>query len=269
MRPLILLHPQWRRSLPQWTQRDLVNRLFIRFKTTQKAGRGGKEKASSASSTPPKTEGSSFLGGTITQMSPATYAKTTLRRGPPERVLIYNGGAGKIVMLGTLRITTIFIFGAACLFLAPAFATADHPWYMAPAIIVCGSIPMLFVGYTAVPFVNYIHLSLPMTARRSREQMLRYAKNLPPDAILHINTMRFTTYPRRADVKLADLVPDSDLLRPVSFRNVNPAPYQWWQGKPTSQFYTSKESKMEKHSSAFYPELWEPVFKQILANSKK
>lgn len=122
---------------------------------------------------------------------------------------------------------------------------------------------MFFVAYTSAPFVNFVHLALPVFARRSREQTLQYAKNPPPTATLYINTMKFTTIPRQTEVRLGDLVPEKALLRPVSFRNANPAPLPWWAGRTLRQFYTGEKSQPGKVSSTFYPELWEHVYKQI------
>ena len=53
--------------------------------------------------------------------------------GPPERILIYHGGTGPTIFLGVLRLTSIFLFGVSCLVVAPAFAAAEYPWYLAPA----------------------------------------------------------------------------------------------------------------------------------------
>jgi hypothetical protein len=47
--------------------------------------------------------------------------------------LIYHGGTGKTIFLGMVRITTIFLFGVSCLVVAPAFASDEFPWYLAPA----------------------------------------------------------------------------------------------------------------------------------------
>ncbi|KAL2814300.1 hypothetical protein BJX63DRAFT_431456 [Aspergillus granulosus] len=82
-------------------------------------------------------------------------------------------------------------------------------------VIIGGAIPMLFVSYTSAPFVNFVHLALPVSVRRSREQALQYAKQLPPTATLYINTMKFTTIPRQTQVRLGDLVPDKSKLRPI------------------------------------------------------
>ena len=126
-----------------------------------------------------------------------------------------------------------------------------------------GAFPLLFVSYTSAPYINFIHLALPVFARRSREQIAEYAKNLPPSATLYINTMKFTTIPRQTEVRFADLVPDKSVLRPVSFRNKNPAPPPWWQWKTQDQFYTRESSKPARASTTAYTELWDGVYRQI------
>ncbi|KAG2420826.1 hypothetical protein HFD88_000440 [Aspergillus terreus] len=216
----ILFHPQLRTSLPRTVQRDLRSRLFTRLKT-QNAFRAAPE--------------------TNARNAPAQHAKTTIRRGPPERILIYSGGTGKTMFLSMLRLTTVFLFGVSCVVVAPGFDGPEFPWYLPAAIIVGGSLPMLFVAYTAAPYVNFVHLALPVFARRSREQAIQYAKNLPPTATLYINTMRFTTIPRQTEVQLGDLVRDRKLFRPITFRNTNPKPVPWWQGRPLREFYADEK----------------------------
>ena len=125
---------------------------------------------------------------------------------------------------------------------------------------------MLFVAYTASPFVNYIHLAIPSSARRSREEILRYAKNLPPTATLYINTMKFTTIPRRTEVRLADLIPGKATARPVNITNINPQKQAWWKGSTISNFYASEKSKFTKTTSTFYPEVWRHVYGNIRKN---
>lgn len=70
--------------------------------------------------------------------------------GPPERILIYHGGTGPTMFLGMLRLTSIFLFGVSCLVVAPAFAAAEYPWYLAPA----GKPPQaLILDYTGADIV--------------------------------------------------------------------------------------------------------------------
>jgi len=43
--------------------------------------------------------------------------------------MIYHGGTGRTVFLGMLRLTTIFLFGAACVIVAPAcYADEESRW---------------------------------------------------------------------------------------------------------------------------------------------
>ena len=196
--------------------------------------------------------------------------------------MVYYGGTGRAIFLGTLRITTVLLFGAACLIVAPACSVADdYPWYSTPAgkltwtshrlsiyadvilVIAAGALPMLFVSYTAAPYVNFIHLALPAFARKSREAAVQYAKDLPPTAVLYLTSMRFNTIPRQTAVRLGDLVPIKDALRPVTFQNLNPSPQRWWQGRAPTQFYTGTHSKPGRQTSAFFPELWNVIYHQI------
>ena len=125
------------------------------------------------------------------------------------------------------------------------------------------ALPLIFVSYTAAPYVNFIHLELPVIARRSRLEAIEFAKNLPPTAKLAISTTGASLIPRQTEVRLKDLVPDRSLLRPVSFRNKNPAPLAWWQGKTLQQFYTADKMKADQASTRYFPGLWEHVYKQI------
>ncbi|KAL4804290.1 hypothetical protein BDV18DRAFT_29431 [Aspergillus unguis] len=255
----VLFHRQFLSALPRPARRELCsNLIFVRAKTTQSAPQSVKNEAP-----PSRPKFSNRNTPRTPPPSVAGHAKSALQRGPPERILIYDGGSGRTIFLGVLRITTIFLFGVSCLVVAPAFMSAEFPSYLGPAIIVGGALPMLFVAYTSAPYVNFVHLSLPMSVRRSREQALAYARNLPPTATLHINTMKFSTVPKQTEVRLSDLVPDKSVFRPVSFRNKNPAPRAWWRGKALTQFFTAEKSKPGKESKTFYPQLWEHVYRQI------
>ncbi|KMU86754.1 hypothetical protein CIHG_04543 [Coccidioides immitis H538.4] len=141
------------------------------------------------------------------------------------------------------------------------------PWYIPPAIIAAGAFPMLFVSYTAAPFVNLVYLALPAFAQQSREHMLSYLQNVPRTATLSIETMKFNFYPRRTQVAISDLAPGKSLTRPVSFINTNPQPQPWWRGKDGVHFYTPEANRPAKSTPKFFPEAWERVFAQIKQNS--
>ncbi|KAM5496070.1 hypothetical protein McaMca56_004740 [Microsporum canis] len=165
-----------------------------------------------------------------------------------------------------MRVTTILVFVVSCAVVAPAFYAAEFPWYIAPAIVVGGAIPMLFVSFTAAPFVNQVYLSLPTFTQQSREHLRAYLNKLPRNATLNVETMKFNFYPKRTLVSISDLVPRSSMLRPVSFMNINPQPRPWWKGKDQVLFFAPEKSRPARSTSNFLPEIWEQVFTQIKNN---
>ncbi|KAI9835008.1 MAG: hypothetical protein M1838_005437 [Thelocarpon superellum] len=131
----------------------------------------------------------------------------------PERLLIYHAGTGKIVFLGCLKLTTIFLFGFSCLVLAPSYYQAKGRlrWMagLAPAV---GLIPLLLITRITSPFVTYIHLRLPIFARRSHTALLRYVRTLDPASgtasaatELDFTTMRATGRSRVVRLRLPEL----------------------------------------------------------------
>ncbi|KAJ5632423.1 hypothetical protein N7490_008762 [Penicillium lividum] len=245
----ILFHPQLRTAFPRSVQRDLRIQIWARFKSQVPL--------------PSRRHEPKELNPTSARALAPGASKTNIRRGPPERILVYYGGTGRAIFLGMLRVSTILLFGAACLVVAPSCYTDDNEWYITPLVIAGGAMPMLFVAFTSAPYVNFVHLALPAFARRSREAAVHYAKDLPPTAMLYLNTMRFNTIPRTIPVRVGDLIADKHLLRPVAFRNTKPIERPWWMGKHPTQFYTGDHSQAGRQSSAFYPEVWPSIFQRI------
>lgn len=51
----------------------------------------------------------------------------------PERLLIFHAGTGRTVFVGALKVTTIFLFSATLLFIAPAlYHDKEQPSWVAP-----------------------------------------------------------------------------------------------------------------------------------------
>ena len=51
----------------------------------------------------------------------------------PERLLVYHVGTGKTVFVGSLKVTTIFLFAATAFFVAPAIhKDPEQPIWVAP-----------------------------------------------------------------------------------------------------------------------------------------
>ncbi|RAK86771.1 hypothetical protein BO79DRAFT_152920 [Aspergillus costaricaensis CBS 115574] len=263
MRPVILLSAQLRSALPRSVRRDLNSKLFARFKTTQNPVPPPKPSA-------PFIKRKEPIAPRNPQASPTKHAKLTFRKGPPEKVVVYYSGKGRTAVVGTLKLVSLLIFGVSCFLLAPAFASSDeHPWYLAPAIAIGGTLPMIFILYTTAPFVVYVHVAIPAFARRSRETMIEYVKNLPPTATLYMTTIRSSSLPQQTEVRLGDLVLNKSFLRPVTFTNSKPAPSPWWAGKTPQHFYTDVRAQRSTESPNYFPTLWDDVFKKIQNNGLK
>jgi hypothetical protein len=98
---------------------------------------------------------------------------------------------------------------------------------------------MVFVAYTTGPFVNYIHLRLPVFARASRDMMLRYSQKLPKDAEVDITTMNFIGKPRVSRVKVCELYPTQQRFGLANYaRNtrMSNANRPWWMGRTPTLF---------------------------------
>ncbi|KAF3483950.1 uncharacterized protein GIQ15_03274 [Arthroderma uncinatum] len=248
--------------LGSWIQRDITTRIPIRQKATE---------ALPNASGPYKRLPTGSQNGPL--RAPLRYPQAKSQpgqgrvvRAKPKQIVIYHAGTGKIAFIGMMRVTTILLFVVSCSVVAPAFYAADFPWYIAPAIVIGGAIPMLFVSFTTAPFVNQVYLSLPAFTQQSKEHLRTYLNKIPRTATLNIETMKFNFYPKRTLVSIADLAPRKSKLRPVSLMNINPQPRPWWKGKDQVLFFAPEKSRPAKSTSRFLPEAWEKVFAQIKNN---
>lgn len=109
---------------------------------------------------------------------------------------------------------------------------------------------MLFVAISTAPFVNYVHLKLPTFARQSREQLMKWSRDIPPSTEVDMTTMRLFGLPRVTRMRLSDL----NVVRgsTVGVANLvktprDPAKYgkrPWWRGPELRKFYVA--NKMSK-----------------------
>jgi hypothetical protein len=98
---------------------------------------------------------------------------------------------------------------------------------------------MVFVTYATAPFVNYVHLRLPLFARQSKDVLMRYCKNLPPNAAVDITTMNFIGIPRVSRVPVSQLYPINKRFGAANFGRDTAAANAkrpWWMGSAIKQF---------------------------------
>ena len=129
--------------------------------------------------------------------------------------------------------------------------------------IVGGAIPLVFVAYTTNPFVNYVHVRLPVFARRSRVQLMQWSKTIAPDTEIGITTMHFYGRQRVTRMLLKDLRPARARLGVVNVERVEKdlmlaQRRAWWMGRKPSLFHIG-----EKRSTFREPTILENVMKRI------
>jgi hypothetical protein len=115
------------------------------------------------------------------------------------------------------------------------------------------------------PFVTHIHLRLPEYARRSRDAVLRYTKNLPPDAQLGFTTFSFYGLSRVTPSLKKELSEQKTRLGVGNIvRNVPVVQLQarkWWMGRPATDFNMPENGgKQSKH-----PKIYNNVLESIKA----
>lgn len=127
-----------------------------------------------------------------------------------------------------------------------------------------GFFPLIFINWTTRPIAAQIWLHLPPSARQSAKAALDYAKNLPRDALLHVNFFRSTALMGEVQVRVCDTQPLKSLWRPVTFRCVGKTvdPGSFLRPNPT-EFFVRPESAGGKAARDTIPGLWSNVYKRL------
>ncbi|KAL2755006.1 hypothetical protein ACRALDRAFT_2053850 [Sodiomyces alcalophilus JCM 7366] len=180
----------------------------------------------------------------------------------PEQILIYHAGTTRIVFLAFWKITSIFVCAFFVLVAAPNYIRSEDKSYLQAAgrkltsfvliiiplvsllthsaVAACGMIPLVYIAYTTGPFVSFIYLRLPPSARTSRQHLERFIRSgLPPSTQLQVLTMGLAGRPRTALVSLADFKPVTERWGLVNYaRDVSrlSAARKWHQYRPVAKF---------------------------------
>lgn len=135
-------------------------------------------------------------------------------------------------------------------------------------MLLIGTVPYLFVRYITKPFVAYIHLQLPPFARQSRDILLRYVNNLPPNATLTVTMLNAIGRPRQMIFPVKQLSPCSTPLgvanyaRDTKLINAN---LPWW-----VPFRAQNKFLIQDGGDTLSREkgIWRAIAKGISKNSK-
>ena len=121
---------------------------------------------------------------------------------------------------------------------------------------------MLYVMYCAAPFVAYVHIKLPIFARRSREHLMKWAQNIPPNTEVDLTTIKSYGSLRIARMPISELHPIKarfgieNLVRVPQFHSTKKKP--WWAPKERKLFFVGNERRKTVETA-----VWQKALGQI------
>lgn len=210
------------------------------------------------------------------------------RYGP--EVNVYRYGTLATTLVGVIRLSTIivFVFGALIYFPAytysyfrPAAKTSEKEeevkWYIPPLFLIGSTVPMLAAFFVFAPWVHQIHISIPARARKSREDLLRWARNVPLDTRVSISVIRASFSPtvqRAAFGELARLPPSFTRLTNLEIRRNDNYIHDLENHKTTQRspimeelahrvygrLFVNRDQKQDKSAA---PGVWDIMWEQI------
>ena len=181
----------------------------------------------------------------------------------------------------------MILFVGSCSVLAPRFYHDDQApswkevagtsrysafFYFFPEYLLAvalGAVPMVFVIRTTRPFVSFVHIQLPFFARRSKESLFKWAKNIPPATQVYMTTTRFYGVPRVSRMTVEDLHQTRAWLSIANLTRTPPlrteaAKQSWRTPKPLLKFYVGAEKKKATEFS-----VWEQALKRMPKESTR
>ena len=130
------------------------------------------------------------------------------------------------------------------------------------SVAAAGAIPLLYVTYYAAPFVTFVHIKLPIFARRSREQLLKWAQNIPPNTEVEMTTIKSYGSLRISRMLISELHPTKarfgieNLIRVPLFPLTTKRP--WWVPKERNLFFVGNERRKTVETA-----VWQKALAQI------
>lgn len=128
-------------------------------------------------------------------------------RYPPE-INIYRRGSFSTAFVAVIRLATLMILAVGTFGMAPVYTylyffpdeiqdEREKPvkWYLPPLILLGSWVPAVAAFFALAPWVHHIHVHLPMVARKSEQDLMRWASNVPRNTIINISIMRLSPRP--------------------------------------------------------------------------
>ncbi len=200
----------------------------------------------------------------------------------PERYLLYHAGIGRIVLIGSMKLTAVFIFCYYAAVVAPwEYRLPESPAWMPIAgtvdqsdlflsllilfvVIVGSAIPMLVIMRATAPFVTFIHLKVPFYARRSKDHLARFVEKMPQHTEVDLTTIGHFGWPHVYRMPLFELrkakfwFSAANMKRVPSSLSLN-SKRPWWKGSLPTKFFVGKERVRRFEGSTLWQRVWEQL----------
>lgn len=140
--------------------------------------------------------------------STQTPQQTPPRKRPyryPELINVHNAGKLPTITLGFTRIASIVVFAYGFLWLSPGVYFQGAPWYWIPLVMIGSAVPMVTTGLVWGRFVTHVNVALPSLARRSKEDLMRFASNPPPCTQVQLKFWRFRPWAHTRKIQFSEL----------------------------------------------------------------
>lgn len=209
-------------------------------------------------------------------------AKTTKSPAPtlkyPESLNVYRAGTAITLCVGFFRLGGFVIFGIGAFLYAPSFYfSSEHSSLWIPVVWVASAMPLLVLTLTQGPVVHSVRVMLPKSARRSREDLIRFANELPSDTLLQLECIRFSPWPAKRWARLHNLRKIQPSWR-VGHSNLEQIPeamedgkelkdiWRWLARRWMGLFWISTNQSKNRSSA---PGVWEKIWAQIPDTNEK
>ena len=133
------------------------------------------------------------------------------------------------------------------------------------AVWLASFVPLLFLHRATMSLATEVWLRLPPSARSSAHAAMKYARNLPRDALLEIRFMRWTGLVGSVLIKLVDTTAArTRVLKPVNFRWTGVAAHQGTFLRPNpTDFFVKHNSAGGRAARDTIPGIWQVVYKRL------
>ncbi|KAI4853012.1 hypothetical protein E4T44_01106 [Aureobasidium sp. EXF-8845] len=159
----------------------------------------------------------------------------------------------------------------ACLVVAPnVYADESSPIWMTPAVIAVSATVLPLFHVLTRPFVAQVFIDAPANARRSKEALIHFARHLPSDTAMEIQTLGLLPWPRTKTLRVGQLkIRPEGWGRLANLEQVSPldntSKIPKWARWSLQHFYARPAASHWKNSRA--PEVWPLLFEAVTRNT--